>query len=151
VTRPGFEAFYRAERASAVRLCALLCGSGPAEDLAQEAFLRVHQRFDTLDNAPAYLRVVILNLARSWLRSQGRLRRALPRLYEDIVVSEPGREVLDALAKLPYRQRATLVLRYWAALPERDIAAALGVRPGTVKSLASRALRRLEADLKDAE
>ena len=52
-------------------------------------------------------------------------------------------EVVDALAKLPMRQRAALVLRYYEDLSEADIAEALGVRPGTVKSLLSRGLDQL--------
>ncbi len=52
-------------------------------------------------------------------------------------------EVVDALAKLPMRQRAALVLRYYQDLSEADIAEALGVRPGTVKSLLSRGLDQL--------
>ena len=50
----------------------------------------------------------------------------------------------DAVAALPFRQRAVVVLRYHAGLSEAEIADALGCRPGTVKSLASRALARLE-------
>ena len=58
-----------------------------------------------------------------------------------------ARELLDAVARLPYRQRAVVVLRYYADFSERDIADALGCRPGTVKSLASRALDTLRQEL----
>jgi RNA polymerase sigma factor (sigma-70 family) len=50
---------------------------------------------------------------------------------------------MSELGRLPQRQREVLVLRYWLGLPEAEIAAALGIRPGTVKSAASRALSTL--------
>ena len=56
-------------------------------------------------------------------------------------------ELLDAVDALPYRQKAVIVLRYYEDLRERDIATALGCRPGTVKSLASRALQRLAQEI----
>jgi RNA polymerase sigma factor (sigma-70 family) len=52
-------------------------------------------------------------------------------------------EMLDAIDVLPYRQKAVVVLRYWLDLSEAEIAQILGCRPGTVKSLGARALRRL--------
>jgi RNA polymerase sigma-70 factor (sigma-E family) len=141
-----FEEFYRREWAGAVRLAHLLTGvDAVAEDLAQESFARVHRHWASVDNRRAYLRATILNTCRSWQRShfreQARLRLAEPQ------VRGPDRlgadELLDAVDALPFRQRAVLVLRYYHGLSEREIADALGCRPGTVKSLASRALGQL--------
>ena len=56
-------------------------------------------------------------------------------------------ELADAIARLPFRQRAVIVLRYYADLTETDIAHALGCRAGTVKSLASRALAALSKEI----
>ena len=56
-------------------------------------------------------------------------------------------ELADAIARLPFRQRAVIVLRYYADLTEAEIADALGCRPGTVKSLASRALATLSKEI----
>jgi RNA polymerase sigma factor (sigma-70 family) len=56
-------------------------------------------------------------------------------------------ELADAIARLPFRQRVVIVLRYYADLTEADIAHALGCRPGTVKSLASRALATLSKEI----
>ena len=53
----------------------------------------------------------------------------------------------EALDRLPVRQRAALVLRYWHDLPEREIARVLGCAPGTVKSLLSRALATLREEV----
>ena len=56
-------------------------------------------------------------------------------------------ELLDAVAALPYKQRAVLVLRYWADLREEEIAEIVGVRPASVRSITSRALAQLRKDL----
>jgi RNA polymerase sigma factor (sigma-70 family) len=60
-----------------------------------------------------------------------------------ILVEPPVDELRDALASLPMRQRAVLVLRFYEDMSEADIAATLGCRPGTVKSLSSRGLAAL--------
>jgi RNA polymerase sigma factor (sigma-70 family) len=59
-------------------------------------------------------------------------------------------ELLDALGGLPHKQRAVLVLRYWADLREEEIAEIVGVRPATVRSITARALERLRKELPDA-
>jgi RNA polymerase sigma factor (sigma-70 family) len=62
-------------------------------------------------------------------------------------VSSGARELLDVIDALPSRQKAVIVLRYYEDLSEAEIARALGCRPGTVKSLAARALERLRKDI----
>jgi RNA polymerase sigma factor (sigma-70 family) len=145
-----FEAFYRRAWPDAVRWATALAGSVAAgEDLAQDAFARVRTRFESIDNVDAYLRATIVNVARDARRSSD--RRAARELR---VVGEPFSppaeahepRILNALARLSYEQRATLVLRYWADWDEAAIAAALGCRASTVRSHAKRgldALRRL--------
>jgi len=142
----GFEPFYRQEWTGAVRLCHLLTGvDAVAEDLAQESFTRVQRHWASLDNPAAYLRTTVVNTCRSWQRSRGReqvrLRLVSARAPEADDLGAD--ELLDAVDALPYRQRAVLVLRYYLDLPEAEIAAVLECRPGTVKSLASRALDQL--------
>jgi RNA polymerase sigma factor (sigma-70 family) len=66
------------------------------------------------------------------------------------VVREDHREVLAALAGLPPRRREAIVMRYWLDLAEREIAAAMGVSPGTVKSHVSRGLATLTTALRDS-
>jgi RNA polymerase sigma factor (sigma-70 family) len=56
-------------------------------------------------------------------------------------------ELLELIGDLPYRQRVVIVARYWGGWSEQEIAGALGCRPGTVKSLASRALNRLRTEV----
>jgi RNA polymerase sigma-70 factor (sigma-E family) len=125
-----------------------------AEDMVQEAFARLHGRtLDDPERALAYLRSTILNLSRSRLR---RLRTArkhersddavLPSAEEDVVLRDEQRGVLAALRTLSPRQREALVLRYWGDLSEADIATAMGLSTGAVKSHTARgmaALRRI--------
>jgi RNA polymerase sigma factor (sigma-70 family) len=91
------------------------------------------------------LRRAVVNACWSWHRRDRRERALLRRAAAGAgeATGLEADEMLDAVDALPFRQRAVVVLRYYHDLPERDIAAALGCRPGTVKSLASRALNTL--------
>ena len=139
-----FAAFYRDAWPGAVRLAGLLTqDTRVAEDVAQEAFTRIYPQWSRVQNPSAYLRVAIVNACRSWASRRHTERMKLP-LVATPMSTELAFDVLaDAVAGLPYRQRAVLVLRYHAGLREADIAEALGCRPGTVKSLTSRALAAL--------
>ncbi|MEA2703701.1 MAG: hypothetical protein QOD63_1646 [Actinomycetota bacterium] len=146
VLRPDSLAdLYRERYTPMVRMAYLMVGSTPvAEELVQDAFARMHRHWDRAEHPRAYLRTAVLNACRSHLR-----RGALERAYLKRAAHEPeaatagGDELFDALAKLPSRQRAALVLRFYEDLPEADIAVALGCRPGTVKSLLHRGLAEL--------
>ena len=148
---------YAAHRLSLVRLAVLLVDDlGAAEDVVQDVFtgLLNGKRLRDPEAALGYLRVGVVNRARSALR-----RRRTARAYappedvapdgpdERVVLDEEHRQVLAALHGLPARQREVLVLRYWSDLSEAEIAAALGISRGTVKSTASRALAALEKTL----
>lgn len=113
----------------------------------QEAFARVHARFDRLDTPEAYLRTTILNGTRQHFRGAGR-ERARWRLVSSGAqrTDETSEVLLDAVAALPARQSAVIVLRYWADVDDHTIAATLGARPSTVRSLARRGLARLGKD-----
>jgi RNA polymerase sigma factor (sigma-70 family) len=129
-----------------VRLAHLLTGvDAMAEDLAQESFTRIEPRWQAIENPHGYLRTTVVSRCRSWQRSRGREAARMRRLGPLVrTVEDPrARELLDAVGALPFRQRAVLVLRYYHDLPEDEIAAALGCRPGTVKSLSARALQPL--------
>lgn len=148
VTSSPFDEFFALNVARIVRLAHLLTGSdAAAEDLAQDAFARVHPRFAELDNPAGYLHVVTVNVCRQWHKRRFRDERVLERVGEPDEFAESGYQpVLDVIA-LPYRQRAVLVLRYWLDLSESEIGAALHCRPGTVRSLHFRALAALRKDL----
>ncbi|HTZ44657.1 MAG TPA: SigE family RNA polymerase sigma factor [Jatrophihabitans sp.] len=146
---------YSTHRLALVRLAVLLVDDlASAEDVVQDAFIAFHRRVDQLRDADAalgYLRVCVVNGARSALR-----RRQVARRYSHVglqpdeagadteaLLADEHREVLRALRKLPDRQREVLTLRYWSDLSEAQIAEALGISRGAVKSNASRGMRRL--------
>lgn len=146
VASPGesFEDVFRRESLGMVRLAFLMVGSAPlAEELVQDAFARLLERWDGVEQPAAYLRICVVNGCRSAHR-----RRAVERkhaVYRDAAVAGVlGADHLqDALAALPVKRRAAIILRYYHDLSEAEIADALGVRPGTVKSLVSRGLAQL--------
>lgn len=146
----GFEAFYGERYGDAVRLAYVITGdAGSAEDVAQDALVRVRTRFDTLREPWPYARAAVVNAARSHHRRRRRERARL----EIVAATQPASaalhalELLDAIDRLPFRQKAVIVLRYYEDLSEGDIAETLGCRPGTVKSLAARALSRLAQEI----
>ena len=144
---------YRAHLPGATRLAYLLTGDRvAAEDVAQEAFLRAASRLGALrDEAafPAYLHRAVVNRVRNRARRL-KLERAhaepAPPPYDLPDVATRDR-LWEALQRLPHRQRAALVLRFYLDLSEADVAERLGCRPGTVKSATARGLAALRADL----
>ena len=124
----------------------------------QDAFAGMAARRGRLDNSAAtlaYLRTSVVNGSRSALRRR-RTARGYVAPHEappdgpegKAVLAEEHREVYEALDHLAPRQREVLVLRYWSHLSEAEIADALGISRGAVKSTASRALDALETILK---
>ena len=147
-----FVAFYRDAYPGAVRLAWLLTHDhAAAEDVVQDAFVRLRPRLEEVAHRTAYLRTAIVNGCRDRARSAGRADAGWRRLRVVTEVSSTDKpsELLDAVGHLPYKQRAVLVLRYWADLPEAEIAEIVGVRPATVRSITSRALDRLRKELPD--
>ena len=138
-----------------------------AEDLVQETLLRVARRWPevrAMEYPAAYARRILVNLAIDGAgqraRHAGELAaparpgppdRADARAERDLRAVDTQDELLQALAALPARQRAVIVLRYWDDLPETQVAAILGCSAGTVKSTASRGLARLRAAVAGGE
>ncbi|GII78753.1 RNA polymerase sigma24 factor [Sphaerisporangium rufum] len=158
--RPTFAETFAAHYPAMVRLAGLL-GADDPEDIAQEAFARLHARMNRLrddDAALPYLRSIVCNLTRNRLRHLrlARLRRPEPPPpagsgEQAYLVAERHRALLAAVDRLPRRQREAVVLRYWLDLSEREIADAMGVTPGAVKSHASRAVTALGRALKETD
>jgi RNA polymerase sigma factor (sigma-70 family) len=144
---PEFERLYLECYRPSVRLAHLLTGSNAiAEEIAQEAFVRVHQRYDSLQVPAAYLRTVVVNLSRSHLRRVQRERRVV--LHRTAVELPPEiDETWQSVVALPFDQRAVLVLRYYLDLTEAEVASVLNCRIGTVKSRHHRALTKLRQEL----
>lgn len=132
-----------------------------AEDLAQEAFVRVAGRFGHIrsaDSFEAYLRKTIVNLFLSQVRRRRLERRQLER--ERLEVGrrtalaaasgndDPSRQALwTIMQRLPFRQRAVVVLRYYEDLSERQVAETLRTSVPAVKSLLKRAMETLRANI----
>jgi RNA polymerase sigma factor (sigma-70 family) len=153
------ENLFRARYLEMVRLAGLL-GADDPEDIAQEAFTRLMNKGPrALDpqGALPYLRAIVVNLTRNRHRHLRVVRLRTPVAIDEgsseqvAMAHEDQREILAALAELPSRRREAIVLRYWLDLPEREIAAAMGVSPGTVKSHVSRGLAALAQALQAVE
>jgi RNA polymerase sigma-70 factor (sigma-E family) len=141
------EALYRSHQRPMVRLARLLTGSpAVAEEIVQEAFIKFARSTGKKDEPAAYLRVIVVNLSRSQQRRTLLERRLAPDAPVLSGIADID-ETWGALRKLPFRQRAALMLRYYEDLPEADIARLLGCRPGTVKSALHRGLAALRKEL----
>lgn len=156
MSRPiDLAALYEQHHLSLIRMARLLVDDLPsAEDAVQDAFLGMHRNLGSVrdpDAALGYLRRSVVNQARSQLRRRRTVREHLkvaepevsPPADDDLLLAEEHREVLAALDQIPDGQREVLVLRYWSDLSEAQIADALGISKGTVKSQASRGVKAL--------
>lgn len=155
---PGsFDDFFRVEQAGLVRYAALLTGStAQGEDLVQEVLVRLYLRWHELaapgGNVLAYARRAVTNEHISWRRrwSTRNIRAAGDDLPDTAVhdqeVAEADQVLLRRLHRLPARQRAAVVMRYYQDLTDGEIADALGCRPVTVRSYISRGLDALRVD-----
>jgi RNA polymerase sigma factor (sigma-70 family) len=132
-------------------LAVLLVGSrAQAEEIVHDGFATVGERLDAVANPGGYLRATVVNGCRMALR-----RRELERRHASVTPAalsalDAPSEVVElhcALDALSARERAVVVLRYFADVPDDEIANVLGCRLGTVRSLAHRALRTLRREL----
>ena len=134
----------------------MLGDAAEAEDLVQTALAKTYanwRRVRSVEAAPGYARTTMVNTAASWFRKKGwRNARPTETLPETAHETDPTLRptVLDALTLLPPRQRAVIVLRYYEDLSVAQVATALGITDGTVKSQTSEALNRLRTLLGDA-
>ncbi len=156
---------FRDHHGELVRLAVLMVGDvATAEDVVQDVYASLHRRANQHQHQPEdplpYVRAAVLNGCRSALRRRGIARRVtlvhrdshrhdetLASAESEVILSEERRQVLAALSRLPRRRREVLVLRYYLGLSEAEIAAVLGISPGTVKSTAARGLAALARDL----
>jgi RNA polymerase sigma-70 factor (sigma-E family) len=160
--RTEFEQFVADSTDSLLRTAYLVVGDlAESEDLVQECFVTVAKRWPrvrSMEHPRAYARRVLLNLALDGSARRSRRRLELERSDTiderfderssgELTAVDSRSELVAALARLPPRQRAVLVLRYFEDLSESETAAALQCSVGTVKSTASRALVRLQSTL----
>ncbi len=132
---------------------AVLLGADDAEDIVAEAFYQLYRRWQKLrtpEAALGYLRSVVCNLARMRLRHLGVVRKhaqtptSPAESAENLALLQADqRALVEALQRLPARQREALVLRYWLGLREWEIAAAMGISAGAVKAHTARGIATL--------
>src|SRR5215472_10148825 len=151
-------AMYTTEYRSLVRMSVVLVGDVPtAEDVVQESFIAMYgawRRLRNIDSAVSYLRRSVVNRSRSVLRRRIVADRHAPRHEPDMPSAEQGaitqlerRAVIAALRSLPARQREAVMLRYYLDLSEEEVASAMNISRGAVKSHTARAKAALHSVL----
>lgn len=154
-----FRSFAVAQRESLRRYAYLLCGDWyEADDIVQKALTKMFAAWKRVEpeGAPAYVRKIVTNVYLShrrlaWVRRE-RSSSEVPvqRVDRPQEAVDVRLEVVAALERLPARQRATLVLRYWEQLSVDETATAMGCSTGTVKSQSSKGLRTLKTLLTES-
>lgn len=149
---------YRAHHADLLRFATLVAPEdGHAEDLVQEAFVRLYRSWTKVtdhERLGGYLRITVLNLARARGRRLGVARRKREEPRPDAASAEQhamtrlgGDSVVAAIRGLARRQRECLVLRYYEGFTESEIAEALGVSVGSVRTHLHRGTAALRSSL----
>ncbi|WP_151481976.1 SigE family RNA polymerase sigma factor [Streptomyces albicerus] len=144
-----FEVHY----SSMLRLAVLL-GADDPENVVAEAYYQIYRKWRRLrdaEAAEAYLRSTVCNLTRMRIRHLQVARKHVEKPPSDVVASaestallhDDQRVLIDALQQLPARQREALVLRHWLGLKESEIAAAMGISCGSVKTHTARGIAAL--------
>ncbi|GAA4944388.1 SigE family RNA polymerase sigma factor [Actinoplanes utahensis] len=146
----AFREYFERHHDSMSRLAYLMTGEhDAADDLAADALTEVWRHWERVvaaEDPVAYGHGILMNLARNWVRRKKRerllsldpiIRRVLDPDTPAVV------DVRSALARLPHRRRACVVLRYAFDLSEKEVATALGISVGAVKSATSRGARQL--------
>ncbi len=156
----AFSAFYEREHDGQVRRAYLMLNSAAAaHDVVAKAFTQVLRRWSTIDEPGPYLNRCVLNGCRDAGRRALRETAATDQVrLAELDGDEPNHQdptlgaaldidLIDALRRLPFKQRAALVLRYYGGASQNEIAGSLQCQPGTVGSLIHRGLAALRTEL----
>jgi RNA polymerase sigma-70 factor (sigma-E family) len=157
---PGFRDYVTARSRSLLRTAYLLTGNrADAEDLVQAALAKTYLAWDRIEDRGAldgYVRRAMVNTHISWWRRRRLEEYPTDEIPDQAVADQTGSSDLAdtlrrAVDRLPQRMRAAVMLRYFEDMTEAEVAAALGVSLGTVKSTVSRAVAklRIDAELQD--
>jgi RNA polymerase sigma-70 factor (sigma-E family) len=156
----GFATYVRERGEHHLRVAVLLTADWhAAEDLVQASLVKLYRAWPKLqtDGDPdAYLRRIMVNTQRSWWRTRWRQEKPAGELPETVIGDFADGQALSAQVRqalhvLPRQQRAVLVLRYFADLPEAEVADLLGCSAGTIKTHARRGLQALRETLGEAQ
>jgi RNA polymerase sigma-70 factor (sigma-E family) len=152
---PGFRDYVTARGAALLRMAYLLTrNQADAEDLVQAALAKTYQAWDRIEDRSAldgYVRRAMVNTHISWWRRRRLEEYPTDDIPDQPIADQPGDSELSdalrrALDRLPSRMRAAVVLRYFEDMSEAEVAQALGISQGTVKSTVSRAVAKLRID-----
>ena len=157
---PGFRDYVTARSRSLLRTAYLLTGNrADAEDLVQAALAKTYLAWDRIEDRGAldgYVRRAMVNTHISWWRRRRLEEYPTDEIPDQAVADQTGSSDLAdtlrrAVDRLPQRMRAAVMLRYFEDMTEAEVADALGVSLGTVKSTVSRAVAklRIDAELQD--
>lgn len=151
----AFERFVRERTPTLYRTAFLLCGSRHgAEELVQDTLVHLYPKWERVtgaDNSIAYVQRTMANRYLSSRRKRdaaNESRWELPERWDGTDLGEAvavSRTVWELLGRLPHKQRAALVMRYFYDVPEADVALALGCRPASVRSLVSRGIAAMRS------
>lgn len=146
---PGFEETYRDHRVALLRLAYLMSGSHhDSEDVVQTVFTTAHGRWDQIENPLPYLKRAVVNLVKGGQRRSFRLS-STPRTPEQPLAVLPPEvdETWGLISRLPWTQRAVVVLHYYEDLSLTEVAVVLDRPFSTVRSDHRRALDKLRKAL----
>jgi RNA polymerase sigma factor (sigma-70 family) len=141
---------YEADYRALVGVAYVLLGSHhEAEEVVQDAFVGLRGRWEDVENPGGYLRRSVVHGAYGALRRRDVAERHAP---DAPPPDQPDQlvELRDVVLALPWRQRAAIVLRYVADLPDDEIASSIGCRRATVRSLVARGLKTIRSEVSDA-
>lgn len=139
---------YREQSDGLRRVAYLMTGAREAADeIVHDAFVRVHDRWASLDTPGAYLHTTVVHLCLDWQRRRATERRRTPHLVEPAVAPHEIDETWDELALLPQDQRVVLVLRFYEDLPVGEIARIVGCPAATVRTRIHRAIGKLRREM----
>lgn len=143
-----FTAFYRAEQPGQVRRASLMLGSNEAaNDVVHDALTAMYRSWDSINEPGPYLNRAVLNGCRAIGRDRSRQIRLQERLHSSHPSTSHDEVLLDVVARLPFNQRAAVVLRFYVQMSEREIADTLDVPSGSVGPWIHRALNQMKKEL----
>lgn len=144
----AFIDFYRAEQPEQVRRAALMLGSDDAaNDVVHDALTAMYRSWSSINEPGPYLNRAVLNGCRAVGRDRTRQIRLRERLQSPEASTTQDEVLLDVVGRLPFNQRAAVILRFYAQMSEREIADALGVPTGSVGPWIHRALSQMKKEL----